>query len=50
VVVLNYEKVSVEETWKEIEDFGISHAMLERKHVTAEQVKNLYLLIMGKKQ
>jgi hypothetical protein len=50
VVVLNYEEVSVEEMWKVIEDFGISRAMLERKHLTAEQVKNLYMLIMGKKQ
>jgi len=33
-----------------IEDFGISHAMLEKKASAAEQVKNLYLLIMGKKQ
>gem|GEM_PF-2768090 len=48
MVVLNYEKVSVEEMWKVIEDFGISRAMLERKHLTSEQVKNLYMLIMGK--
>jgi hypothetical protein len=50
VVVLNYEEVSVEEMWKVIEDFGINRTMLERKHLTAEQVKNLYMLIMGKKQ
>jgi len=50
MVVLNYEEVSVEEMWKVIEDFGISRVMLERKHLTADQIENLYLLIMGKKQ
>ncbi len=49
VVVLNCEEVSVEEMWKEIEAFGISRDMLERRHPTLKEIKDLYLVIKAKK-
>jgi hypothetical protein len=43
------EKISVEEMWRALEEFGIRRDMLERLHPTPETLSHLYSSIKKQK-
>ncbi len=43
------EKISLEQMWKTLEEFGVSRDMLEKLHPTQETISHLYSCIEKQK-